>query len=546
MRLWEKMLVLTVLCCIGPVPAVRGEDFVNVFMPAEAKSLGGCFASRGQAVSGLWLNPALISHAVNMQYSITGSRGLGDIYLLMGSVAMPFPFGNLGVGAGWYGSDPVFYENEEGERDGEKLEFKNYAVHIGYGRRFFSIPLGVNLKLIKSYLGLDHQVLVLADIGAFYAVSPFDFGLTLRNIGISSYDEGNWGEIRAGTTWHAFELKNAVFNLSMDAAYLYEKEFRIYSGLNVRLYRLVDIDLGFAPMELNRLYFGTGLSFQLFQLTVDLDYSINPALSGLTTSHIVQISIQKDIRRLAGEGEAHIEKAQSHMKQNNHLKAEQELKEAMDIIPGEKRVYYLLSVVYYKQELYRKSMDVLEKALNIDPRYREALEQKKLLTEKQESQKPIWLKEDQYYAKSSLIFEDFDEDLIVPKFISDEGPFVIEKEGKRKYGKWSVDEEGELKTTIRLPVLSRFEGIQLEMKSKEIKIVKLILVEQHKKAERNWEIDVTGIEEKWKKINIPFRYFRLPKDLEAGMDLAKISSVIFKVEIDDEGWLALDNIAFYK
>ena len=166
-----------------------------------------------------------------------------------------------------------------------------------------------------------------------------------------------------------------------------------------------------------------------------------------------------------------------------------------------------------------------------------------------EGLKPVFIEENFFYTKDNLVLEDFGKDLIVSKFITDEGEFLLEKKGKHRYGKWTVSKKPEekiLQTATRLPDLTKFDGIMFSVKSENIKKFKLILVERKLKTDRNWEIPIAGIKSEWQTIKVPFRYFQLPDDINAKLDIAKIARIKFLIDKESTGYLAIDDVMFYK
>lgn len=86
----------------------------------------------------------------------------------------------------------------------------------------------------------------------------------------------------------------------------------------------------------------------------------------------------------------------------------------------------------------------------------------------------------------------------------------------------------------------------MSLKSSDIKVMTIILVELRDKKSNNWEVPVSGISDKWKKVNIPFHYFQLPENPVAQIDLSKISKILFLVDPKSSGTIAIDNIEFYQ
>jgi len=447
---------------------------------------------------------------------------------------------------------------------------------------------------------MDKKLLILSDIGVMYGFRKMDVGLMLRNFGIRSYDSKNWGEVRAGASWHAYSSKTINAKLLSDFYFSAVHGAGINTGTELELFNIILIRAGFLPAGFNKLQFGTGFKINISQWHIQLDYSVNPAMEGLDMSHVFQITVNSRTKELALKTKSYIKKAEDYMDSEDYESAEKEIEQALKLSPKneklkkiytqikmkknqkkaafhlDKAVYFLkikdyektkqelkkviklmpyhktayckLGKVHYEQGDYRSAMECFKKALEIDPEFKEAIKMEKLIMKKIEKQKPIWLKEDDYYKTKTLVFDDFEEETIMAKFICNKGTFKVEKQGETRYAKWEVKGKTNkkvLKTAIRLPNLSKFKGMLISLKSKNISMIEVIMVEQHAGVENNWRVPLSGIEPEWKNIKIPFHYFQLPDRPEANIDLGKITQIKFVISEQEQGWIGIDNIEFY-
>ena len=259
------------------------------------------------------------------------------------------------------------------------------------------------------------------------------------------------------------------------------------------------------------------------------------------------------------KAEPHFNKAQQLKRRKNYKEAEEELIIVVKLVPSDKNAHYGLGEIYYLQGSYKSAMESLKKALELDGNFEEAQKLEDLILAEVEKKKPKWIKEDKYYTKARLVFEDFNEEAILPKFVAVDGEFTIEKDGEKGYGKWKIkgaklgeDEEDLpkkqqiLKTAIRLPDMSKFNGVLISFKSSDFKGMEMVLIEQTVRDQNKWSLVVSGIEKEWKDLKIPFHYFQLPGNPTAGIDRARISQIQFVLEGDKKGELFIDNFELYQ
>jgi len=254
------------------------------------------------------------------------------------------------------------------------------------------------------------------------------------------------------------------------------------------------------------------------------------------------------------EMENYLDVAYNYIKIKDYENAKKELEKIIKKYTNCKQAYYELGNINYEQGNKKQALEYFRMALKIDNNYIEAKDMEEKILKEAEKEKPVWLEEGYFYKEARLVFEDFEDETIISKFIADSGKFERVVEGDKKYGRWEV-EIGEsdiiLSTAIRLPDLSKFDGLIVSLMSENITIIDLILVEQQLNLERRWKVPISGIENKWKEIKVPFRYFICEKEPTAKIDLAKITEIKFlispaKYKGIKKGYLGIDKLIFYK
>ncbi len=317
---------------------------------------------------------------------------------------------------------------------------------------------------------------------------------------------------------------------------------------------------------------GQDFNTHLFSTTVDysfgLGYHINNALS-IDLLHFAKITelgtwmlsvnfkfgiIDKKAGALPrdtdeGKIKAYLSRADHYMELEDFKKARESLNAAMKISPDNKYIHFKMGKSYYLQNNYITALKYFENALRLDRNYSEAGNMKEITIKKIEGQPAEQVEEGQYYKKPFLRLEDFEDDTTVPKFICDKGKFEVVEEKKFRFARWTILAgmgKKVLRTAVRLPSLSKFKGIRVLLRSKDINRMDLAFVEHHVKAEYNWKMTISDITGNWKMITIPFHYFQLKDKPEAKMDLGRIIQIQFIIEEKIQGIMEIDNVEFYQ
>ncbi len=608
LSLYKKILIITGF--IFFTSNLNAEEFLTLFLPAESISMGESYAVGNKGINSCWLNPAGLNKLMANQYSIGGSTFPGELTLVTGSAVINSPIGNLGFGMGWLGSGSEYYENSQGERTGEMLDFNKYLFSIGYGKKLWDVPTGVNLKLVHSTLGFDNKLLIFMDIGVMLNFMKFDIGFMLRNIGISSYDSGNWGELRTAVSRQIISAKKINLKILSDLFYSSVEGIGFNIGSEIELFNIVAIRAGFSPNKFNKFHLGTGVRFNISGWNIQLDYGLNPSFEGLALSHFAQITIhskkeeiklkneiylnkaedyiksnayekaEKEINKVSKtspgnekakemkviiqneknkiKAKSHLREAETYIKLKDYVNAKKELESVIKLTPGNKEAYYELGKIYYDQDDYIKSLENIKKSLSIDQDYQEAKAIEEMILIKIENEKPEWLEEDSFYTENTIVFEDFTKETIISKFIASTGKFERIIEENIQYGRWEIDTNKKtncLKTSIRLPDLLNYDGIILSVKSTNLSRINIILIVQETEKEQEWIIPLPDIKSNWQEVKIPFRYFQLPDEPGATINLNRITEIQFVItsempEYKKEGMrsnhLCIDKMIFYK
>ncbi len=520
-----------ILSIILLTASLQAGEFVNMITPAESLGKGSTFVGDSGEANSMWLNPAGLATSYIQYYSIGASMWnatISPINLFMGSAVFPLSFGTVGAGLGWLGMESEEYEDAAGFFTGQQLDFNNIAASIGYGRELSGIPLGLNLKFINSSFGMENKFLILSDIGVMYHIWKINPGLMLRNFGIVSHDSSDWGEFRAGFSWDILSKPKFNAKLNLDYYMTAYEDSGVNVGLEMRLFRMAFLRMGYHPGKYNALQFGTGFAINISKLRMKLDYSINPALDGLDMSHFSQITINSRTKEIKGRINNLTSRADEYTRSGDYEKAEVEIDKALELNPEDKKLITLRNEIITKKNKkkaaphlekakdlkriknYKSAMEILQKALELDGNFEEAKKLQDTIISQVEKKKPKWIKEDKYYTKARLVFEDFNEEAILPKFVAVNGEFSIKKDGENGFSQWKIkgidiDEDDEnkekpvqiLRSTVRLPDLSKFKGILISLKSGNIKQANIVLVESAVNLQNEWELLISGIEDDW-------------------------------------------------
>jgi tetratricopeptide (TPR) repeat protein len=247
-----------------------------------------------------------------------------------------------------------------------------------------------------------------------------------------------------------------------------------------------------------------------------------------------------------------IEKKISHAEESiivrDFQQAQSEIDEILKLDTKNTKVLYLLGRLNYEKGDYRSALEICDKILALDGNFTNAGTMKTLIVQKIEQSEPVWIKEEKYYKASELLFDSFQEDSAIPKFMTSDGKFNIVSEETQKFGHWNITAEkgtNVLSTAIRLPDMSQFNGMTLSLRGEGIDILTIVFVVQNTRTEQLWEVPVTGITAGWKRLKIPFHYFQLPAELQSSMDLGKITQIRF-ITGNKQGWIDMDDILFFK
>lgn len=612
-------ILVLVICNLILAGGEKPTEFLELAIPAEYRATGNNYTGYSSGAESIWLNPAGLGIGYDAQYSISGMKGQENINLITGSILIPVINScNIGLGLCYLGAAAEEYKNYIGVIDtSKKLNFNNIIFAIGSGFKFSNFYTGIGLKFINSQLAFDSDFLFLMDIGIetkldflkLYKTKTKNLGIgfSIKDIGLSNYKDSGFAELRAGIDYKIISSKIIELNLLSDFTSYAGKDIDIGIGTRVKLFKLVMLYSGYNLNTVNEFTFGLGVILKFKKYDLKLNYCLNPDISGLPLSHWIQLNLSSRVRefnlkteqlykkidnlinagnydksitelnellklfpddkraleKLASvenmknkkELKSHFKNAELYFKLKDYENTKKELQKIIKKSPDNKEAYFLMAKVYYEQGNIKQALEYIKITLKLDNDYADAKKLEELIVEKATKEKPVWLKEDYFYKEQKLVFEDFEDETIIPKFITECGKFDRVVEDKLKYGKWELEKTTNkciLMTSIRLPDLSKFEGILVSLNSLNIPRIDIILIEQQLKTERKWTVPIPGITEDWKDIKIPFRYFQCPDDPTAKIDLVKVSQIQFLVspEFTDlkqkNCFLGIDKFSFYK
>ena len=480
-----------------------GNTSMNIPVSARVAGMGYAFTAVADDASAIDFNPAGL-YKINHYFASFMHLNLGpDVMYEYINGAMDTRIGTFGA------SLSLIHLGEEEGVTGQSFDYFDLLSAVAYSREIFKgLSGGVTAKFLNSTIGEFTSRTVLFDAGVLYGFKFLNFydlrepnvylGACLKNIGsgmkYSSETETVPKVTRFGIGYKVGETLIITSDLIRQTGF----PSRFGVGIENITGKFINLRLGYQGGENKKnICGGIGLLVKIasFLTTVDFAYTFeNSFNNSLYTTFTFQKAPPK--------AEKYSLKPEKAREKEKLISSEE----------GKKKEELILS---------------------------------------EEEQKPVWLKEDHFYDKPTLLFDNFEDKNIVPKFICENGRFQVVKEEENRYGKWEIIEVSDindsmLKTSIRLPDLSKFEGIMVSLKSEGLELVELILVEKKATEEIEWRIPVSGIEIEWKNIKIPFRYFQLKGRPDAKIDLTKIFQLKFMIDKEKKGWLGIDNIRFYK
>jgi len=279
-------------------------DFLELTIPAENMACGKTYTAYSIGANSLWLNPAGLGASRDIEYSISGMKGIMDIKFINGGILLPLKdFGNAGLGLSFLSSGEENLESYIGEESSsKKLNFRNVIFGAGYGREFYNFPVGISLKFIQSEIGLDKKFLVLGDLGAETRFSflklykseekNLGLGIALRNIGILNYKDSSFGEIKLGMDYKVVKTKAVDWNISFDISSYAFKGIDFGLGSKLNIFDTASFYCGYNPSQVNKFTFGLGIKLYIRKWNLKMDYGLNPSVEGLPISHWFELSLK--------------------------------------------------------------------------------------------------------------------------------------------------------------------------------------------------------------------------------------------------------------
>lgn len=383
-HLISGICIFAVICHLSSVICVQG-DFEDLGCGARPMGMGNAFVGLADDVNAIYFNPAGLGEIIPFEFASsharlwTGLNGpnetdLGNTFI---SCVCPLKiyhhsprllkdWGTVGVGWTNLSLTDYYWEN---------------SVILGYGKKVNRLPLsvGANLKILHKKYGKDDytendklfqdngysKLGFSCDLGALYSFkSKYRLGLMLTNLNQPKMDLAAADRLGRGAKF-GFAYRNRDFALAADL--LYQRgDFKLHSGGEKWfLSNLIGVrgGLGIGSRQYRNLSLGASLRIDRFQL----DYAFLYPLAGVRNtygSHRLALNLRFAL-----------------------LEGQRPTRLTHPLSPKEKvalRNYYKKALDYYQREEYKKAVKACQKALTINPTYREA---KKLLQKAKEMSK---------------------------------------------------------------------------------------------------------------------------------------------------------------
>ena len=490
-----------------------GNTSMNIPVSARVAGMGYAFTAVADDASAIDFNPAGL-YKINHYFASFMHLNLGpDVMYEYINGAMDTRIGTFGA------SLSLIHLGEEEGVTGQSFDYFDLLSAVAYSREIFKgLSGGVTAKFLNSTIGEFTSRTVLFDAGVLYGFKFLNFynlrepnvylGACLKNIGpgmkYSSEVETVPKVTRFGIGYKVGETLIMTSDLIKQTGF----PSRFGVGIENITGKFINLRLGYQGGENKRnICGGIGLLVKIasFLTTVDFAYTFeNSFNNSLYTTFTFQKAPPK----------------------------------------AEKYSFKPASVFKKKKEPKEPKKEEPKEIEAEEPTLKE-----------EEKKKPAWIDEESYYVKERLVYENFEEEGVIPKFMAESGKFERVASEEKKYGRWDL-EPGEtdmiLQTSIRLPDVSKFRGIMISLLSENISRINVVLIEQDGEEVMNWVVFVPGLKNEFQEMKIPFRYFYIEGQPDAKIDLNKVSKIKLVVKPEyilnnaKEGWVGIDYLKFYK
>ncbi len=499
------LILFPFLLNAGDSTGTAGMQFLKLGSDARGNSMAGAMVGEVNDIDSIYWNPAGLSYLNSMMFTATYNKWIGDMnyfYLGYGTPLFSNKIGSLGLSVTFL-DEGTLEDTFSNLGDINSLNSYDLAISGAYGLKLGAIRVGGVLRFIQKKILEETSTGGVIDIGGQLEMlksKNLKIGMIVRNLGWASKTVEKPDNMpimyQAGLSYNYPMGNNNLLGV-ISSDFSVDEAPVINVGLEYGFGRLIYLRGGYKyETSQNNLGGMKGLSFgaggRIGVFLLDVNY--------LSFGELGQ-SIQSTFSVKFGGTDEKKEEDDDKLKDDTPIKSE--------------------------------------------------VDEEKSISELKKLEKARWIKKEEALLLSKkLRYEDFEDENIISKFEADSGNFTIAKEDGIKYGKWEIKQDSDinvLKTSIRLPDLSKFDGVLLSVKSKNINNFKIILIEISGDIKNKWVVTIQDVSSEWRDIKIPFRYFYLEENPKARLELSNISQLQFKVEgLSKDGYIGIDNIKFYK
>ena len=185
--------MLCFLCFVFYTPTYAGSvgttgaQFLKLGVGARPIGMGGCFVGIADDVNAIAWNPAGLNYLVEREISFMHGVWFEDIYfdyLAYASLNKVFG-GRVGGAIKYLSMSKIEKIDSMGIKLGESFQPYDLAVILSYARKIMDIPLGINLKFIRSRIDDIEANAFAFDLGGIYKLvkEKLSIGIVIENIG---------------------------------------------------------------------------------------------------------------------------------------------------------------------------------------------------------------------------------------------------------------------------------------------------------------------------------------------------------------------------
>ncbi len=194
--------IILVLLIIIPLQAqdqvtkvgTTAAGFLNIDVGARAIGMGSAFVSVADDATSMYWNPAGIANVFSNEAVFTYSNWIADLSFNYAGIAIPLPFGTIGVNAAFLTMGDMERTTVDfPDGNGEMFSAGSYAFGLAYARGLTDrFNIGFNFKYISEYIYNSSASGVAFDIGTQFTTqfNGLKIGMSISNFGTKMRMEG--------------------------------------------------------------------------------------------------------------------------------------------------------------------------------------------------------------------------------------------------------------------------------------------------------------------------------------------------------------------